>query len=1121
MPALHSLFSILLLVLCLHLPTLHAAEPPSRESVQASLANLADRKLPEAEQAAVQQLLEETLGHLDQLQESRSRLDELKRQLAGAPKQIDEAQRELARLEESPVEDLAARHKDSEVAQLEALLASRNSQLSEWQEAMSTANSLVIATMTRPERVPLEISQNQTRIQQINDALKTGKLNGAALSPERRDQLNAELSALQATNELRRQELASNNLLQDLGTSQRDLLQERINRLEQETQTLQTLISQKRLAQSEQTLAELSQQADEAGPGSLLAEETSANLKLSDHLLRATDRLNELTQRNLETKQSLDTLAQSEQILKEQIEVLRGSLLLSKILFQQKLALPQVETDASLTDMIADIRLYQFELTQQREALRDPAAYVDQLLAKQPTEAQADPQLRDSLLELANTRSELIERLNRELNVLLNEAITLQLNQQQLFDTATLLKETLEEQLFWIPSNRPLDLNWLKAAPKQLESQIASIPWTSALGELGAGLIERPLLFLPLLLLIAFLVRRRRQFSEKLAKLHADIGHYQRDSQLHTPLSLLFNLLLALPGTLFLALCGYALLTDARGQNIYLGAALIDMAVAWLVLYSTYRILTPGGVAELHFGWARPQVAFLHKQFRHLGLVVLALVGVVGFTENQLSVPENDVLGNLMLLAGYLLMSWLLAKLLFRGPARANASPFSLLIGVLFTLLPIAMVIALGLGYYYTTLKLSGRLVETLYVLLLWVLIEATLVRGLSVAARRLAYQRALAKRQSAAADGEAADAQEEPALDIEQVNQQSLRLIRLTLFGVLIGALYWVWADLITVFDYLDNITLYEFTSGSGATASLVPISLRDLLAALLLGVVTVVLARNLPGLLEVLILSRLHLAQGSAYATTTLLSYVIYGFGFVTALSILGVSWDKLQWLVAALSVGIGFGMQEIIANFISGLIILFERPVRIGDTVTVGGVSGSVNRIRIRATHIIDADRKVVVVPNKTFITSQLINWTLSDTVTRLVLKVGVGYGSNLEQVRKLLYQAANENPRVLRDPAPLVLFQTFGESTLDHDLIIHVRELGDRGMATDEINRRIDELFRENGIDIAFRQVDVFVKNMQGQEEQIGHDELAGAVGAAAEQSRTPLLPNPAPKGQGQA
>jgi potassium efflux system protein len=207
------------------------------------------------------------------------------------------------------------------------------------------------------------------------------------------------------------------------------------------------------------------------------------------------------------------------------------------------------------------------------------------------------------------------------------------------------------------------------------------------------------------------------------------------------------------------------------------------------------------------------------------------------------------------------------------------------------------------------------------------------------------------------------------------------------------------------------------------------------------------------------------------------------------VVTLSTLGVSWDKLQWLVAALSVGLGFGLQEIFANFISGLIILFERPVRIGDVVTIGNLSGTVSKIRIRATTITDFDRKEIIVPNKTFVTDQLVNWSLNDTITRITLTIGVAYGSDLELVHKLLLQAAQDNPRVLRDPIPLVFFLTFGDSTLNHELRVHVRELGDRNAATDEINRAIDRMFREHGIEIAFRQLDIYVKNLTGQEVQL--------------------------------
>lgn len=268
---------------------------------------------------------------------------------------------------------------------------------------------------------------------------------------------------------------------------------------------------------------------------------------------------------------------------------------------------------------------------------------------------------------------------------------------------------------------------------------------------------------------------------------------------------------------------------------------------------------------------------------------------------------------------------------------------------------------------------------------------------------------------------------------------------------------------------------------------------------------VITFVLAGNLPGLLEVLVLSRMNLAQGSAYATTTLLSYTIAGVGFVTTLSTLGVSWDKLQWLVAALSVGLGFGMQEIFANFISGIMILFERPVRIGDTITIGALSGTVSKIRIRATTITDFDRKDIIVPNKTFITGQLINWSLTDTVTRVTLKLGVDYGSDLDLVRSLLLQAARENPRVLKEPEPIVYFLNFGESTLDHELRMHVRDLGDRNPVLDEINRFINREFKKQHINISFRQMEIYLKNTQGLEYKLVPAEPGDKHGAPAGQT----------------
>ena len=173
------------------------------------------------------------------------------------------------------------------------------------------------------------------------------------------------------------------------------------------------------------------------------------------------------------------------------------------------------------------------------------------------------------------------------------------------------------------------------------------------------------------------------------------------------------------------------------------------------------------------------------------------------------------------------------------------------------------------------------------------------------------------------------------------------------------------------------------------------ITVTVRDLVEALVVIVLTSIATRNLPGLLEVGILRRFHVDAATRYAMTSVTRYLIVFTGVILGLSMLGLRWANLQWLAAGFSVGLGFGMQEIFANFISGLIVLFERPFRIGDIVSIGGVEGVVARIRTRATTIIDWDNKEVVVPNKSFITDRLVNWTLSDATTRLVIKLGIAY------------------------------------------------------------------------------------------------------------------------------
>ncbi len=821
----------------------------------------------------------------------------------------------------------------------------------------------------------------------------------------------------------------------------------------------------------------------------LLDREIAINSQLSVLLRETTERHRRAVSQHQEAREQLDHLRQSEQAQREVVDALQGSLLLSRVLQEHRATLPTITIDDSLPDQIAEIRFLQYELRSRRAQLTPPEHYVAEQLSGLPADAPLN-EPRQALRDLVGERLALISRLESELTKLLNEFINLQLAQTELQTTADALRKQLDEQLFWIPSNRPIDGRWLSSLPAQSLNQLAAMPWRSMARELLAGLISRPVLFLPLVLLIGVLLWRRPWIANKLDSVRQRIGSVRRDSQWNTPLALLFTLLSALPGTLLLALAGLALLMDARGQNASLGMAFLEMAQVWLVFYTAYRVLSRGGVAETHFHWGEDYVANRRKLIARLGLAVLAMAAVTTFAEQQPEALAGDVIGQVVVIIGYGVLAWMLPRLLWFRREGEGLSAMRWLGGSLLGLIPVGLIVAVITGYYYTALLLTSRLIDTLFLILLWRLVEAMAVRGLSLAAQRLAWQRLQEQADNLAQEGpEGGEALvEEQALPVEQANQQSLRLVRLALFAVFAVLIYWAWADLITLFSYLDRVVLYEFTSGSGDAQTLNPISLKNVLGAIAILVIAIILAGNLPGLLEMLVLSRLSLAQGSAYATTTLLSYVIFSIGFVATLGTLGVSWDKLQWLVAALGVGLGFGLQEIFANFVSGLIILFERPVRIGDVVTVNNISGTVRRIRIRATTMTDFDRKEIIIPNKVFVTGQLTNWSLTDTVTRVVVKVGVAYGSDLEKTRELLLQIADENPRVLKEPAPVAYFLSFGASTLDHELRLHVRELGDRNPTLDEINRRIDELFRANGIEIAFSQLDVHIRDLASGREQ---------------------------------
>ena len=317
----------------------------------------------------------------------------------------------------------------------------------------------------------------------------------------------------------------------------------------------------------------------------------------------------------------------------------------------------------------------------------------------------------------------------------------------------------------------------------------------------------------------------------------------------------------------------------------------------------------------------------------------------------------------------------------------------------------------------------------------------------------------------------------EEPEIDFEALSDDTTKLINTALVLVAAAGLWVIWSDVLPAFGILDAFSLWEYSAVVDGVETLVPVTLKDVILGVLAILIVIAGASRLPALLEIVLLARLNITAGSRYAISSLTQYTIVAVGIVLVFNLLGGSWSEIQWLIAALGVGIGFGLQEIVANFICGLILLFERPIRIGDVVTVGDTDGIVTKIRIRSTTIRNWDQKELLVPNKEFITGRLLNWTLSDPVTRIVIPVGIAYGSDVARAIQLVQEAADEHERVLDDPPTLVSFEEFGESSLTIVLRCFIGSMDYWRQTISELHQAINNKFKDAGMVIAFQQRDI--------------------------------------------
>ncbi|BCN94194.1 potassium transporter [Thiomicrorhabdus immobilis] len=679
----------------------------------------------------------------------------------------------------------------------------------------------------------------------------------------------------------------------------------------------------------------------------------------------------------------------------------------------------------------------------------------------------------------------------------LSELNSVYLKQQQQVQEYT---QFLNNHLLWLPNVEVESLFSPSALKASLQWFFAPENYNGLFTDINDVISNQKTNIVIWLILIMALTAMRKRIKEELEQSAIKIISIRTDSLIYTLKAAFFTftLIILLP----LVLVGAAtLFNDLNTPSEYtqrLTNSLMNAGVLIFVLGGLQQVCRPGGLAEKHFHWSISSVKSIYRELKWAIPIGVILIIIIGLNTDSVGPSNRQLIGRLgfiALMAGLFILFYRLwspnSDIMRMANNQAQRHSWVQLHFIWFPLLlviPILLTWSTLSGYYYSSLVLAERMNWTAGLILIIYMLRELLLRGIYLSERkahfeeRIKQQEALIAAQQENETSPKASSElpniEEPELNYDKLNNQVKQTVNLGYFLALAVGLWLLWSDIFLALNLINDSTLPLLKSQMvDGVIQQVPLTLADLIQGLVLGAVTLLLAKNLPGILEFTLLKYLPISNAARYAISSLTQYIIAIIGFILIFRALGIEWSNIQWLVAALSVGLGFGLQEIVANFVSGIILLFEQPIRVGDIVTVDGVTGKVSKIRIRATTIVNWDRQELIIPNKQIITGQLINWSLSDPINRVTINVGIAYGSDVKQAMALILQAAQENPEVLKDPEPSVIFTNFGDNSLELTLRAFSNDIENLIGIKSELRNAINDKLNQAEIVVSFPQRDV--------------------------------------------
>jgi potassium efflux system protein len=1081
-----------------------------RNSVSAA-ANLSDEQKTQA------------AARIDEIARAVAQIDEVQKTLEGVRDTVAEAPGRIQALE-AQREQMLAQQQDTAIAELsvdalQAELAEQRSQVAALQLAQEDREKRLNELVRQSRSDAGDLSSLQDRLAQLEqaDSSQTEEPLSAVETLWRTAQDNLLASRI----ELIRLRQANIERLTELARLERDIAGERVDRAQQRLAILLEAVQARHREDAEAAISKVEETTSEVTSGLRAIQADIA--QLASEQAQLVTRETEFQRRLDQVKRTSERLKRDYERIHQIVELGGSSAQVSTLLQKRREIAPSPEgltrEAFELQQALSNAGLRQIELDEVLQQLLDTDTTLAYLNAQHGLgDLTVDPTsgLRDVASIYRKTALDLWQGYTRYLTVLSQ----LEANTRSLAQEAQRYQDFISDRLLWVPSTELLPLSQPALLLDGLRwfvdrAQVEAL-WT----DVQTLIAHRPVGTMIWLVILVVLWGFRKRALSALSRC-AQLTHKARTDRFSATLVAMLASLVLLLWLPWLLIGGGILigrLPNPSNSTLVYAAGLQAAGQVALFLLFIRHLCRSDGLARVHLNWHPLLCQALNRQ----AIWLIPLVVPLGFfvAAGASSVPSDFIrlaasptlddpgvvsLGRLALAAQMLFLLIAVQRVWRKSGAviqaftesadHAKWANYHVLWFGPALLAPLLLAGWALLGYFYSSVFILSVVGETLWFILFAIIGRDLLFRALYVMQRRLRLEEALRRRDELIAQRQAdiegtpppeekpVEAIDEEKVDYRQLGEQARSVVHFGYTLSVIAGLWWIWRDVFPAFSFLDGIQLPITTSQlvDGSTQD-VPLTLGDMVAGLLLGGLALFAAMKVPAILELTLLQRLPMSRASRYAFTTLLQYVVAMIGVAITFNAVGLQWSSIQWLVAALGVGLGFGLQEIVANFISGIILLFEQPMRVGDVVTVDGTTGTVSKIRIRATTIVNFDRQELVIPNKTFITGQLINWTLSDTVNRVLLTVGVSYATDTREAMRLIREAADEHHNVMADPAPIITFEGFGDNALTLNLRAYLANMDNRLITITELHQAILDKFRESGIEISFPQRDVHLSTL---------------------------------------